>query len=300
MKIIKLQGGLGNQMFIYAFGLALQKATSDTVLFDKRFFAERKKREIGNTGLDGVGLSIRSYELDSFPDLHISFATREQIKELRYVYKPNFITRLFKKPIPKQIITENKACVYQADLLEEKGSVYYSGFFQCEKYFSDIEPELKKAFTFNIPETPRNLKMKNSILQAENAVSINIRRGDYLNLAEGTVCSLDYYQKAVDYITSRVDNVSFFVFSDDEHWVREHFTIGHPFQYIHPEGIGGDLYYMTLCKHNVLANSSYSWWGGWLNSNPDKIVIAPDPWIDGGDQICDSWIKLAKHDGTLL
>jgi hypothetical protein len=136
-----------------------------------------------------------------------------------------------------------------------------------------------------------------------NAVSLHVRRGDYVKNPKTTathgLCSLDYYHTAIRYIYETVEQPYFFIFSDDMAWVKEHLKIDAPCQYVdHNQGKESfnDMHLMSLCKHHIIANSSFSWWGAWLNSSPEKIVIAPNKWFANQNNIKDllpnDWVTL--------
>lgn len=182
-------------------------------------------------------------------------------------------------------------------------SWYFEWFFQSEKYFKDFEKEIRQDFEFLIQPSKENKKMIEKITHCES-VSLHIRRWDYIsnptaNAFHGT-CNLGYYQKAVDLIKSKVENPVFFLFSDDMDWVKENLKIEDTSYYIDwntDNKSYEDMRLMSLCNHNIIANSSFSWWWAWLNQNPDKIVIAPSRWFTSNkmnysDIVPDSWVKI--------
>lgn len=188
-------------------------------------------------------------------------------------------------------------------ILEAKGSIYLEGYWQSEKYFSSIRDILLREFAFKYEQDAKSSEIANQIQKTES-VSLHIRRGDYVNNPSTNqilgCCSFDYYQKAVSYITKRIPNCHFYIFSDDHLWVCENFKLDHPFTMVdHNDASTNyeDLRLMSLCKNNIIANSSFSWWGAWLNQNPNKIVIAPLKWfndssINTDDLIPNSWIRV--------
>jgi hypothetical protein len=166
---------------------------------------------------------------------------------------------------------------------------YFEGYFQSEKYFADCTEEIRKEFQF---------KEK---LQAPdgNAVAIHIRRGDYVKFSNiHLVCTPAYYEKAIAYIQSRVEIPVFYVFSEDLEWVRQNISIPSNSVFVDYNPVlpsSRDMQLMSLCKHQIISNSSYSWWAAWLNRNSGKIVIAPDRWFaDGGetDIYLDNFVKI--------
>lgn len=216
---VKLKGGLGNQMFQYAFGRKLSLKHRVLLRLDKSLLERGIKQMI-------IGTTPREYELGEFD--------------------------------------------IKAELTDGKGKNCFEGFWQSEKYFKDIRRVLLKDFTLK-KETDSFLKYKRLIAKT-NSVSIHIRRGDYLKRAVTRkyhgVLNLDYYRRAMELIVKRVKNPRFFVFSDDP-------TISDFSGLTNSE----ELILMSFCKHNIIANSSFSWWGAWLNKNPSKVIIAPKRWF---------------------
>jgi hypothetical protein len=309
VKIVRLMGGIGNQMFQYAFGEALSFFTGEEVLFDKLNFEARKKEEIGNSGVDKRGICIKDYELGIF-NLNIQFADKKQIKSIKnkpLLKIPQFIRKnlhIKDKVLSDNIAEEKQNTCYEHELLKISGDAYYQGYFQSEKYFKDISGFLISSFRFPPFKDDENKKFADKILNAQDAVFIQVRRGDYLAIADTDkiMCSVEYYKKGAEYIAQRVENPQFFVFSaEDPDWAIKNLNIGFPFEIIGAENTGKEKYYenmhlMSLCRHAVLANSSYSWWGAWLNQNSNKIIVAPDPWFSTNSDIyCDSWVKISRE-----
>ncbi len=308
MKIVRLMGGIGNQMFQYAFGKALSFFNQEEVLFDKLNFEARKKEEIGNSGVDKRGICIKDYELGIF-NLNIQFADKKQIKEVKNkppLKIPQFIRKklhMGDRILSDNTVQEKQNNCYEPELFKISGDAYYDGYFQSEKYFKDISSFLISAFRFPSFKDDENKKIADKILNAQNAVFIQVRRGDYLATADADriMCSVEYYKKGAEYIAQRVENPKFFVFSaEDPDWAIRNLLIGFPFEIIGTENVGKEKYYenmhlMSLCRHAVLANSSYSWWGAWLNQNQNKIIVAPYPWFSTNSDICcDSWVKISR------
>jgi hypothetical protein len=192
---------------------------------------------------------------------------------------------------------------YDPNILKCNNHVYLEGYWQTEKYFKDIKEIILRDFTIVEEPDPRNKTMADQIRGSES-VSIHVRRGDYVtnpttNAYHGT-CSEDYYKKAIQIIKNRVHKPQFFIFSDDLTWVREHLDIGYPTVFVDfngPDKDYEDLRLMSLCQNHIIANSSFSWWGAYLGSDPGKIVIAPKRWfkktdIITSDLLPESWIQL--------
>src|SRR3989344_4984067 len=159
---------------------------------------------------------------------------------------------------------------------------------------------IRKDFTFGATIVERNKKLASEI-SGTNSVSVHIRRGDYVTNANTNqfhgLCSLDYYNKAVSFISSKQNEMELFVFSDDIEWCKENLKYDFPIHFVETNDAHSDMYLMSLCKHNIIANSSFSWWGAWLNDNFQKIVVAPSQWIADAsvntqDLIPKGWIKI--------
>ena len=179
---------------------------------------------------------------------------------------------------------------------------YLFGYWQSEKYFQTHASVIRADFTFNVPLAKRNAELAEQIGQV-NAVSLHVRRGDYANNpktnATHSLCSLDYYRAAIQYVVNRVEQPYFFIFSDDMAWVKDNLKMCMPCQHIdHNQGAESynDMHLMSLCRHHIIANSSFSWWGAWLNPHPDKIIVAPTRWFANENNVKDlfpqGWVSL--------
>jgi len=286
-----IKGGLGNQMFQYAFAYAVAKNNKTRLQLDISNF-------------DSYGL--RQYELGKYC-INVEITSVSEKNRLKYK-KESIFTRLFRqlarkeKPLATSYYRE--AC-FQFDnaAVNKLGAVYFDGYWQSEKYFSSYRADLLEHFSLKATVRAKSKEYQQKIL-ANQAVSLHIRRGDYVanakaNAVHGT-CGLDYYREAVSAIKKAMDNPYFFIFSDDMGWAKE--NIDFIDQAIFVElGSGSldheEIWLMSECQHNIIANSSFSWWGAWLNTNPSKIVIAPQNWfkdssINTKDLIPESWLRL--------
>ena len=296
-KIVKFNGGLGNQMFQYAFACALSNKFGAEVLFDFSFFEDVKFHK---------DVTQRVFELDVF-NLECKSITKEDLVKVK---RPDFdskLKRTLAKRLPKlfgiNYFREKNNFCFEKKLLDSPDYYYYDGYFQNEEYFKHLRPELLKKFTLKVQPDEKNQKILKKI-QTTNSISIHIRRGDYVDLKCASkfhgVCSLGYYQSAVDYLSKRVVAPHFFVFSDDIEWVMENLEIEHPSVFVDFNSDKGwlDFNLMKNCKHNIIANSSFSWWSAWLNENKDKIIIAPNKWfaecsgLDSKSILPENWIKI--------
>lgn len=291
MIIINLKGGLGNQMFQYACGrsLAFKKGT--------------------NSKIDSSGYrtdNFRSFDLNNF-NIEENLATTEEIRKNKYPYGPlSKLNRFIQKKVCKQnhIGWEPKTIQKIEWAISEKKDIYLDGYWQSYKYFEDNKEIVIKDFSLRLPLETSHPELIEKIKNL-NTVSLSVRRTDYLdpqNLKTLGICSPQYYQKAIALIKEKVPNPHFFVFSDDPGWVKENINFGSsPVNYEADEKLTNyqAVTLMAKCQHNIIANSSFSWWGAWLNQNPNKIVIAPDIWFTNGsikidDIIPPTWNKLPR------
>lgn len=310
MIIVEITGGLGNQMFQYALYCKLKKLYPGKAI------------KLDITEYDGKqthGLSDdRRLELSKLSvDLGKDVASKKEIRRIKgYTGADTLIDKVLNKLTPRRgkYIRENLDKGYETSYLEcpngELNSglnddVYLSGYWQCEKYFSDIKDELKSKFIW---ETNSKIETELLAIRESNSVAVHIRRGDYLYTHNATVygdiCTKEYYKKAIEYMREKLDAPQFFFFSNDLRWVKDELVSEYDDEFkacCHFVTCNGDdspeydMYLMKECRHNIIANSSFSWWGAWLGDNTDKIVIAPHRWFnnhDVADQICDDWIKI--------
>ena len=189
---------------------------------------------------------------------------------------------------------------YWPDINHAPPDCYLSGYWQSESYFKSFENNIRQDFTFREPLFGQNADLALAISNTRS-VSLHVRRGDYLNSAYHEICSLDYYRTAIFYISERLAWPYFFIFSDDIAWVKAHLKIDFPCHYVeHNQGNQSyqDMQLMSLCRHHIIANSTFSWWGAWLNPNPEKIVVAPKKWFtttnknNTQDLFPQNWVRL--------
>jgi hypothetical protein len=294
MIIVQLMGGLGNQMFQYAFGRSLEERLQTKIKFDLTFF---------NNQINNKDIPTRYYELENF-NVTISEASLWEINYYKSFGRNRIVRQVFKvrrKYISSGNFYQEPTPAYQQGIEDADKNCYYSGYWHSEKYFNNIKPILADELTlkdnFQI-ETPLLDKIKKN-----NSISIHFRRGDYLTASVSKVlstCALDYYQKAIIYIEQKIKDPYFFIFSDEPAWVEKNLKLKSPFEIVYEnQGKNSylDMILMSHCKHNIIANSSFSWWGAWLNCHEAKIVIAPAKWYNNTsfntfDLLPDSWIKI--------
>lgn len=299
MIIVQLLGGLGNQMFQYALGKHLATLNNCELKLDLEEFTQDP---------------LRNYHLNFFC-LPQTFAKPSEINHLKFGHniKPiakieTFFNRVCrrltgKKPIKKiSYVIEKEMFKFNTKILGLRGHKYLEGYWQSEKYFSDIRKILLDNFTLKNEASTQNSSFLKQI-RACNSVSLHVRRGDYIT-NPGTkklyaCCNSGYYQSAIEAINSRIATPRFFVFSDDPDWAESNLVIENKviIKGNNAENAHEDLRLMQNCRHHIIANSSFSWWGAWLNQNSDKIVIAPKTWInlpkvDTRDLIPDGWLRI--------
>lgn len=295
MIIVKLQGGLGNQMFQYAAARGLS-AAGEIVRLDHRF--------LESNHFDTESFTARSYQLSLFKNIR---ARKAKNWETAFFFNQSFLNatvrRIFRSRI--KIIQQYENELVEFNTSPKKHFFYLDGYFQSEKYFTNKRPELLQEFEF--PELDKeNESVEKKIQQAANPVSVHIRRGDYLKspvtLAIHGVLSLEYYQKALDLLLGDFKDLTLFVFSDDMDWVKANFKYDRaPVYYIdqnHGEDSWKDMVLMSLCRHKILSNSSFSWWAAWISRNEGNVYV-PGNWFnpkqvkfDIHDFIPASWIIL--------
>ncbi|OGW69839.1 MAG: hypothetical protein A2036_01355 [Omnitrophica bacterium GWA2_50_21] len=293
MIIVKLKAGLGNQLFQYATGRKLAIYHNTALKLDISSFE---------------GDSFRQYALSSF-NVEETFASKEDMAAVFRVPE-NKIARCFyricefmRPHYRRHVFNERLLGIYDSSILKTGPTVYLNGYWQSEKYFSDIRSILLKEYSVKNPPDKVNSTVLESISRIQS-VSLHVRRADYIthrNTAERYhVCDANYYARAVDYVVQRiVGDISLFVFSDDMEWAKDHLKFEIPTFYVthNLNKDCEDLRLMRACKHNIIANSSFGWWAAWLNDNPDKIIIAPkkyfkDTTLTMTDWYAEKWVRL--------
>jgi hypothetical protein len=285
MKIVQFLGGLGNQMFQYAFYKALQNKYKD-VKVDLLSFNDYKLHN--------------GFELDFIFNIKINKANSFVSKLYNPKYRNWTVRKLRRLLNLKKVYFEEKECfIYDENLLAYPSKRFYWGYWQTEKYFKHIEAEIRNDFIFKTPLNKKNELLFEKIKNT-TSVAVHIRRGDYVNHPLfGDICDENYYNKAIKHIQLEVKKPTFFIFSNDMVWCKNQLNLPNA-TYV-DWNIGDDSYIdmqlMSYCKHNIIANSSFSWWAAWLNNNGNKIVIAPQMWINNVDNavidiLPTQWIKI--------
>lgn len=294
MNIVRFAGGLGNQMFQYALYRAFEINTNSKVIANISFY-----EDIQDT-------TPREFQLlKVFPNisLHIDETDLLAKKRMLYlkIYKRMWMKKINYSLLPINIFfREKESAVFDKRIFQLRNSAIY-GYWQTEKYFKNISSILRNDFCFK--EGDAKVEEFASVLKDnKNCVSVHVRRGDYLHdkykELYGNICTREYYQQAVNYIKDHVERPKFIFFSDDIERVESQFgnenAIFVSVDMFEKYEDWYDMYLMSCCTHNIIANSSFSWWGAWLNNNPDKIVIAPGKWLNGkstDDIWCEGWVR---------
>jgi hypothetical protein len=289
MIIIGLKGGIGNQLFQYAFGRHLALLNNTELKFDTEGL--RRANDIGNI--------YRDFALPAF-NIPIAEADRADIIRLKYPLGPlSKAWRLFRGKVLNEYHIK-----YHERLLAIRGEYYGDGYYQSPRYFDAIRPTLLTDLTLKNPLSPGAATIATHIAGA-TAVSLHVRRGDYATnprvIYEYGTCSVAYYRAAMKHVeTAAGKPVTYFVFSDDIAWVKENLPVGADTVFIDDPTISDveSMMLMSQCTHNIIANSSFSWWGAWLNQHLEKLVVAPTPWFEhqptDPDLIPVDWVRIAK------
>ena len=267
MIVTHIKQGLGNEMFQYAIGRSLAYRRNTEL-----------KLDITQTEAE-KSFHHNYYRLGEF-NIQENFATMEDIKSCVVVKEPveNFVPSILNAP----------------------DNSYLYGYWQSEKYFSDIAEILQRELTLKAPIGEISNSWLKKILDVECAVSLHIRHGDYLmpNIRNDVgFLPVNYYKACINALKEKFPQITLFVFSDDLAWAKENLNFGVPTEFVKGcERDSEELYLMSCCQHNIISHSTFSWWGAWLNSNPDKKVFAPTPWMRSAnklhDVISESWIKI--------
>lgn len=312
MKVIRITPGLGNQMFQYSL-LLNYKLKGEQIYFDLAPCKHSKKHN--------------SYELEKIFNIQVSEVSFWNKFKLigpsfyignREITLLKLINKVIEKLFGEKYILNSKNYIFEkganqefnfnSKYLELIGDRYISGYFNSYKYFENIQDEVRKVFTFSeiLENDKQNFEVLNNIRNSQS-VSIHVRRGDYIG-SNLDVCDLAYYKRAVDKVLAELDkrninkaNIKFFIFSDDMAWCRGNFDFLKDYEVCYVDWNKGgnsykDMQLMSECQHNIIPNSTFSWWGAWLNENQNKILIAPRFWMknikNSIDRCPENWVKV--------
>ena len=289
MKIVNILGGLGNQMFEYAMYLALKNA--------------HPEEEIKVCTRSYCGYDLHNgLEIQCIFGVNLKDATLWELSNLAYPFFNYKTYQIMFHWLPKRrsMTIGTTQVPFNPSEVTRNDSVFYDGYWQNENFFKHIRKQVLQAYSFPLFKEKRNEVLAGKLLKS-NSVSIHIRRGDYLKDPIWCVCTPEYYAKGIEYLKEKEKLELLCVFSDDIPWCKD--NLGELARGIETEYVDWnkgdqsfrDMQLMTYCKHNIIANSSFSWWGAWLGQRDKKIVVVPNVWCNKpivNDPICDNWIRL--------
>lgn len=300
MIITKLQHGLGNQLFQYAVGTSLAFLNKTINKLDISWYSSN---------------SSRDYVLHNFM-IREFIANRDEINTFfcnkSFLKNRNRIIKIYNKlfnidhfPYPISVTREVESSPhFNPELFKKRGDIYLEGFWVSYKYIiPEVETRLRNELQLRFPISKQATLFKSLISQCEQPVSLHVRRGDYIIRKDYATkfgsLDINYYQQAINILKEKLGNFPIFVFTDDPNWVNNNLFYIHKLTVVSGNNIPDyeELHLMSQCSHNIIANSTFSWWAAWLNDNPEKIVIAPKKWMNNGnfkleDIIPQNWIAI--------
>ena len=301
MVITKLISGLGNQLLQYAFGRQLALTRKVPLRLDISFFDSQDLRtyKLNRFNIDAdiatsTDIIPFTKEVSTYQNLHAKTSFYAKVyRNIEPVFYPKHTKNYFKEAV---------WWVYEPSVFKTPKDVYIEGYWQHYKYFENMQPQIFEELTLKGKRSDGAQKWFFNINNDSDAVAVHIRRGDYVtdsgaNYLMG-VLPVTYYHQAIHYIKQKVSNPNFYFFSDDLDWVKDNIETNAPAFYVDGNADYEDLDLMRHCKHNIIANSTFSWWAAFLNRNTNKIVISPNQWspIDHVNKNIKlqfpSWIKL--------
>lgn len=288
MIVVRLKGGMGNQLFQYALGRALSLRNNTTLGLDTSFF-------------ENPGLPVRVYDLDLFA-ISVKILSRKEIPILRRSYGKGLIGRMIAKIRTRVLpsVGTEKGFAFNEKIFTAGPNLYLDGYWQTPKYFEDYKEVIQKDLTITAPLSSEIITLQQEI---QNCISvcIHVRRADYVGNAMHDVVTPEYYTKALAVLKEKTTIEHLYVFSDDIVWCKDTLRFEVPTTFVGDEYAGvrasGHFALMQSCKHFIIPNSSFSWWTAWLGTYPEKVVIAPVQWfgdasIDTSDRTPKEWIRI--------
>jgi hypothetical protein len=279
MIITNIIGGIGNQLFQYYFGRKIADLNNTSLKLD-------------NSGFESY--SWHKFELNKF-NLEYNIASKEDVEIL---LQDNFMSRGAQKFLPyyKRKFVKQNVDFYDSNLFKIKDNSYLEGYWQCDKYFLTMREKILSEITLKPKFKNEQFKdLKKDILK-NNSISLHVRRGNYLDL-KVPVCSIEYYESALNLISKFIEDFKVYIFTNDIEWCKDNFSgkynvkiiSGHENIYDYHE-----LILMSQCKHNIISNSTFSWWAGWLNNSPNKKIIYPKIAKEmlNKDLFLENWVEL--------
>lgn len=291
MITVRLKGGMGNQMFQYAFGRSIATKLQTDLQLDLSSLLDRSKGDF----------VYRNYDLDIF-NVNPTFTVNPSLLQTIFKIKSSKVAKLVKNHAAsgKSYIKEKHFHLVKEVLEQPTDNALYDGWWQSEKYFSSVADHIRKEFVFIDPIIPKSTALFEKI-QTTNAICLNVRRTDFLKVTALNTTNLDYFLRAAKYMAERIDQPHFYVFSDDIEWSAANIKLDHPTTIVTHDHkgrkYGNYLQLMKACKHYIIPNSSFAWWAIWLNESKEKIVVAPKNWFtdstfDTADLVPQNWVRL--------
>ena len=291
MIIVRLKGGLGNQLFQYAFARSISHNLNTELFLDISSFSHKEHRKHVVYGLNAYNIKaiVGSYPFTEETSLAMGYNQEHTITKYNEGIKYYFPDTFFDYKIIKDISDLNKPAYFdgyfQQQIKNDENNILTENFFKINNKI--IHEDLK----YNLPVHNKYSKTIKE-MKKYDSIALHIRHGDYEDLPEFGLCSKQYYQNAIEEITKKVDNPKFFIFTEDHQWAKDNLKIDYPVEHVifnerkevSSRGYAELLKVMSLCDHFIIANSTFSWWAAFLGENPDKIIITPKPWFQ--DRSC--------------
>ena len=292
MIIVRLTGGLGNQMFQYAFGRHLAEMHGTVLKIDLSFYADSK--------LNSAYGAVRQFDLDMF-NVDLTVAGEKEVARLSKRVANSYLDRALNRILGlKGTVLLEPHYHFSETAYDAPDNVYLMGYWQSSRYFADIELLIREVFTFKSPPSAAASKLLDKINNT-SSVCVHVRRGDFVLHPLNGLQGKDYVAAGERIFAGRVSNPNYFVFSDDIEWCEANLEFAGPAIFVSEDFDGSklqdDLRLMGACKHFIIANSSFSWWAAWLSTYSHKIIVAPKNWfldkaLDTKDLIPKEWIRI--------
>lgn len=301
MKIVNIIGGLGNQMFQYAFAVALKhENANEEVYVDTQHYKNAFIKSY-----HGNNFYHNGYEVEKvFPNASIKQASPWNLMKVSYYIPNQVFARAVRRLLPKrktEFVADLQPYVFIPEAMSVGGNCYFDGYWMSPKYYTSCRNEILKEFKFRPFDTKENIELA-SLMHKDNSITIHIRRGDYVGSNTlGGICTLTYYRNAIHEARKIISEPVFFVFSNDPEWcienLKEEFGNSDVHFVTNNKGTESyrDMQLMSIARCTILANSSFSWWGAYLNQREDHITYCPNKWhntMEYKDHYVDGWIKI--------
>lgn len=301
MIIVRLMGGLGNQMFQYAFGRTLAQRHKTALKFDLSFLRARPENPT---------YTLRDYDLDIF-GLSVPSASEGDVRrfeEARVPFAERAVSKVLRRTVPyyRKPVVFQQSHGFDEDVFRAPKDCLLIGYWQSERFFKQAESIIRKDFSFPLAVSS-DVGVLLTEISAGESVCLNVRRGDYVSNPETNkmhgVCGSAYFSDAAAFLATKLRNPFFYVFSDDIGWCQENIRLPFPTRFVGHEYAGDRfasyLRLMSACRHFIIPNSTFGWWAAWLSGNQDKIIVAPKRWFadetrqaQAADVVPASWVRL--------